>query len=76
MARTRPESLTWTPNPDGEYNATTTTYRGHRIEVYSDRDGRGWEYVLDDDMAQAAEIDTREGAMREAIADIDSVEKG
>jgi hypothetical protein len=75
MARTRPESLTWIPNPDGEPDAVTTTYRGHTIEVFSDGRGFQWMYVLDDEATQFGK-DTREGAMREAIADIDSIEEG
>lgn len=72
--KAQPSDLTWTPNPEGEYNAEVAEYRGHTIEVYSDRTGEAWEYILDDDMCQASNGATRDDAKQEAMRDVDSIE--
>jgi len=40
-------TVTWTPNPDGEYNEQATAVNGQTLLIASDRDGARWFSRLD-----------------------------
>jgi cobalamin biosynthesis protein CobT len=68
--QTKPSDLTWTPNPDGDYNAVATDYKGQQIEVSSDRDGTDWGYTINDGVYHSG-YSTKELAMKDAIEDVE-----
>ena len=62
-------NVTWTPDPDGEYGCHTAEYKGHRLEVNSDKDGDNWAYVVDDGETRWIEDSGMFGAMLAAMRD-------
>lgn len=62
--------VTWTPDPEGEYNAHVAEIGGKVITVYSDRDGTTWEYTVDDGDIRSLDADDLDAALREAAREV------
>lgn len=60
---------TWTRNndPDAEFNSHVADYKGHKLEVFSDREENNWYYTVDD--GEMRNADSKREAQIEAEAD-------